>query len=69
MAVTLQRFPFIVQETGRKPAKLEIEVQVLVKGPFLWARITNRSTAVVPSDIFGRTEHLVRSTLKHEAYP
>ena len=28
------RFPFIVQETGRKPAKLEIEVQVLVKGPF-----------------------------------
>ena len=27
-------FPFIVQETGREPAKLEIEVQVLVKGPF-----------------------------------
>ena len=26
-------FPFIVQETGREPAKLEIEVQVLVKGP------------------------------------
>ena len=26
-------FPFIVQKTGREPAKLEIEVQVLVKGP------------------------------------
>lgn len=29
-------FPFIVQETGREPAKLEIEVQVLVKGPLLF---------------------------------
>jgi hypothetical protein len=27
-------FPFIVQEIGREPAKLEIEVRVLVKGPF-----------------------------------
>ena len=30
--------PFIVQETGREPAKLEIEVQVLVKGPFFSSR-------------------------------
>jgi len=30
-------FPFIVQETGREPAKLEIEVQVLVKGPLFLA--------------------------------
>ena len=27
-------FPFIVQKLGRERAKLEIEVQVLVKGPF-----------------------------------
>ena len=31
-------FPFIVQETGREPAKLEIEVQVLVKGPLFSSR-------------------------------
>ena len=30
--------PFIVQETGREPAKLEIEVQVLVKGPLFSSR-------------------------------
>ena len=31
-------FPFIVQETGRGPAKPEIEVQVLVKGPIFSSR-------------------------------
>lgn len=31
------RFPFIVQELGRERAKLEIEVQVLVKGPIFLA--------------------------------
>jgi hypothetical protein len=35
-------FPFIVQETGRKPAKLEIEVQVLVKGPLFHGSVGNR---------------------------
>ena len=30
--------PFIVQETGREPAKLEIEVQVLVRGPLFSSR-------------------------------